>query len=242
MIPKIIHQTAPTKNLSWEEQRMTSRMKAILRGWEYAFWDDLDNDRLVAQSFPQFIERYRQIERGVVRADLARSMYLYVYGGFYFDTDYKILTPIGDDLLAQTCVLPISRGSTNELSSLRLGNAVMGSAPRHPFWQDFLDHLFSGGTLGNLAEDKIEKTTGPEGLTRFFVRNRDKYTDVCLPAREIFHPMLTVANLSCESSDKTIGAHLCWGSWRTKHIPRLARNICTRKITALIHGHGSHRL
>ena len=233
MIPKLIHQTAPTRNLSWEERRMSSRMKSILKGWEYAFWDDSDNDRLVAQYFPQFIERYRQIERGVVRADLARCMYLYIHGGFYFDTDYKILAPIGDDILAQTCVLPISRGSIDDISSLRLGNAVMGSAPRHPFWQDFLDDLFSSGSLGNLTEDKIEKTTGPEGLTGFFVQNRDRYADVSLPVREIFHPMLTAANFSYEISDKTVGAHLCWGSWRTKHIRRLARNICTRKITAL---------
>jgi mannosyltransferase OCH1-like enzyme len=233
MIPKIIHQTASTKNLSWEERRMSSRMRSILKNWTYAFWEDLDNDSLVAQYFPQFIDRYRKIERGVVRADLARCMYLYIHGGFYFDTDYKILAPIGEDILANTCVLPISRGSVDDINSLRLGNAVMGSTPRHPFWQDFLHDLFSTGSLGNLSEDKVEKTTGPEGLTRFFIRNREKYPDVALPAREIFHPALTTANFSYEICSKTIGAHLCWGSWRTKHIPRLARNICTRKITAL---------
>jgi mannosyltransferase OCH1-like enzyme len=233
MIPKIIHQTAPTKTLTWEERRMTSRMRSVLNGWDYAFWDDFDNDRLVAQYFPQFIERFRNIERGVVRADIARCMYLYIHGGFYFDTDYKILAPIAGDILAQNCVLPISRGSVDDISAMRLGNAVMGSAPRHPFWHDFVDNLFSTGSLGNLTEDKIEKTTGPEGLTNFFVRNRDKYPDVALPSREVFHPALTAANFSYEINSKTIGAHLCWGSWRTKHIPRLARNICTRKITAL---------
>jgi mannosyltransferase OCH1-like enzyme len=233
MIPKIIHQTAPTKHLSWEERRMSARMRSILKDWEYALWDDFDNDRLVAQYFPQFVEPYRGIERGVVRADIARCMYLYVHGGFYFDTDYKILAPIGDDILANSCVLPISRGSVDQLSSLRLGNAVMGSSPRHPFWEDFLNDLFSSGTLHNLSEDKIEKTTGPEGLTYFFVRNVHKYLDVALPPREVFHPMLTAGNFSYEARSETLGAHLCWGSWRTKHIPRLARNICTRKITAL---------
>jgi len=93
---------------------MSSRMKSILKGWEYTFWDDSDNDRLIAQYFPQFAERYREIERGVVRADLARCMYLYIHGGFYFDTDYKILAPIGDDILAENCVLPISRGSIDD--------------------------------------------------------------------------------------------------------------------------------
>ena len=212
---------------------MSSRMRTILKDWDYTLWDDSDNDRLVAEFFPQFVEQYRRIERGVVRADIARCMYLYVYGGFYFDTDYKILSPIGDELLKQSCVLPISRGSVDDIYSLRLGNAVMGSSSRHPFWKDFLDNLFSNDSLKNLSEDSIEKTTGPEGLTRFFVRNRSRYSDVVLPAREIFHPKLTTGNLSYETRNGTLGAHLCWGSWRTKYLPRLARNICTRKITAL---------
>jgi mannosyltransferase OCH1-like enzyme len=233
VIPKRIHQTAPTKHLSWEERRMSSRMKSILKGWDYALWDDFDNDRLVAEFFPQFVEQYRKIERGVARADIARCMYLYVHGGFYFDTDYKILSPIGDDILSHPCVLPISRGSVDDIDSLRLGNAVMGSSPRHPFWEDFLDDLFSSDSLRTLGEDKIEKTTGPEGLSTFFIKNRAKYSDVALPLREIFHPRLTTANLSYDARNGTLGAHLCWGSWRTKHFPRSARNICTRKITAL---------
>jgi mannosyltransferase OCH1-like enzyme len=233
MIPKIIHQTAPTKHLSWEERRMSSRMRTILKDWQYCFWSDADNEKLVADYFPQFLERYQRIERGVVQADVARCMYLYVRGGFYFDTDYKILMPIGDDILSHSCVLPISRGSIKDASLLRLGNAVMGSAPRHPFWEDFIDELFLSGALRDLAEDRIEKTTGPEGLTRFFLKRRAKYPDIFLPSREFFHPKLTAANFSYQIGNQTIGAHLCWGSWRTKHIPTLARNICTRKITAL---------
>ena len=85
---------------------MSSRMRAILKGWGYALWDDFDNLRLVAEYFPQFLERYRSIQRGVVRADIARCMYLYIHGGFYFDTDYKILTEIGDDILANACRAP----------------------------------------------------------------------------------------------------------------------------------------
>jgi mannosyltransferase OCH1-like enzyme len=233
MIPKIIHQTAPSKNLSWEERRMSSRMRTILSDWQYSFWDDHDNDHLVAGYFPQFLERYRRIERGVVRADIARCMYLFAFGGFYFDTDYKLLAPIGEPVLMHACVLPISRGSIENLLTFRLGNAVMGSVARHPFWEDFIDHLFCSGVLRNLPENRIEKTTGPEGLTNFFLANRQRYSDILLPAREIFHPKLTTANFSYEIRNDTIGAHLCWGSWRTKHIPKLARNICTRKITAL---------
>ncbi len=233
LIPKVIHQTAPTKNLTWEERRVIRRMRSILAGWQYNLWDDNDNDRFVSGHFPQYIEQYRRIKRGVVKADLARYMYLYVHGGFYFDTDYKMLAPIGATLLSHPCVLPVSRGDSDDLSSMRLGNAAMGSVPRHAFWSDFLRELFNGGALENLAEDQIEKTTGPEGLTDFFIRNRHKYSDVFLAPRHIFHPPLTRGNFSYHPSSETVGAHLCWGSWRTKNILRLARNLSMRKITAL---------
>jgi hypothetical protein len=105
--------------------------------------------------------------------------------------------------------------------------------PGHPFWEDFIKNLFSNESLHKLSEDKIEKTSGPEGLTQFFVRNCHKYLDVALPPREVFHPKLTAGNLMYDRHAETLGAHLCWGSWRTKHIPRLARNLCTRKLTAL---------
>jgi mannosyltransferase OCH1-like enzyme len=232
-IPKIIHQTAPTKNLTWEERRITGHMRVILTGWQYHLWDDNDNERFVAGHFPQYVEQYRRIKRGVVKADLARYMYLYVHGGFYFDTDYKMLAPIGEDILSQACVLPVSRGDVSDPSNMRLGNAVMGSVPRHALWSDFLRELFANGTLENLAEERIEKTTGPEGLTDFFLRHRERYTNVFLAPRSMFHPPLTGGNLSYQASSGTIGAHLCWGSWRTKNVLRLARNVFTRKLTAL---------
>lgn len=233
LIPKIIHQTAPTKNLSWEERRLTGRMLTMLKGWQYHFWDDNDNERFVAGHFPQYVDQYRRIKRGVVKADLARYMYLYVRGGFYFDTDYKLLAPIGEDILSKACVLPVSRGDARNPSTMRLGNAVMGSVPRHAFWSDFLRELFNTGKLENLPEDRIEKTTGPEGLTDFFLSRREKYTDVFLAPRSLFHPPLTTANFSYQASSDTIGAHLCWGSWRTKNVLRLARNVFTRKLTSL---------
>jgi mannosyltransferase OCH1-like enzyme len=232
-IPKIIHQTAPTTNLTWEERRITGRMLTILAGWQYHLWDDNDNERFVAGHFPQYVEQFRRIERGVVKADLARYMYLYVHGGFYFDTDYKMMAPIGEDILSRACVLPVSRGDVNNPSTMRLGNAVMGSVPRHAFWSNFLRELFNTGKLETLAEDRIEKTTGPEGLTDFFLRHREKYTNVFLAPRSMFHPPLRARTFSYQASSDTIGAHLCWGSWRTKNVLRLARNVFIRKLTAL---------
>jgi mannosyltransferase OCH1-like enzyme len=157
-------------------------------------------------------------------------MYLAAFGGWYFDTDYRVLKPIDDAMLMHACVLPISRSSAEVF---RLGNAVMGSVPRHPFWGDFLEEIFAESELTEILEDRVEKITGPEGLTDFFLKNRSQYSDVFLPERSIFHPQLTMSGLSWDKSPATVGVHLCWGSWRSKGPLGRIRAVTVRKITSL---------
>jgi len=204
-------------------------LRRVLSGWEHRMWTDHDNEQLVADQFPQYLSAFQSIRRGVVKADIARYVYLFAYGGFYMDTDYKVVRPIGEEILRHPCVLPVSRQSD---SLFRLGNAVMGSEPGHRFWADFLERIFSQVGLDSLAESNIEKTTGPEGLTDFYLSRRDCYRDVFLPPRRIFHPPLTYGGFSFKNEAETVGAHLCWGSWRTKNLLGNVRRLAARKITS----------
>jgi hypothetical protein len=228
MIPRIIHQTS--RHLTPEESRLGARMRAKLPGWEYRLWSDEENQALVDERFPQHAVIFRNIKRGVVKADIARYMYLAAFGGFYFDTDYKLVRPLEEQMLSYACVLPISRSSG---TLFRLGNAVMGSEANHPFWTDFIDHIFLRVELSDLAEDNIEKTTGPEGLTDFYLDRRHLYGDIYLPPRETFHPPLTQFGFSFLKGKTTVGAHLCWGSWRSKGPLGLVRALAVRKLTSI---------
>lgn len=78
MIPKIIHQTAKEKRLTWEENQLVNHLKKVLKGWEYHLWDDKENEQIVKEHFPQFLDKYKCIKRGVAKADIARYMYMYV--------------------------------------------------------------------------------------------------------------------------------------------------------------------
>jgi mannosyltransferase OCH1-like enzyme len=228
MIPRIVHQTS--RRLTPEEARLALRVRNLLPYWEYRLWNDEENDALVEDRFPQYLSSFRSIKRGVVKADIARYMYMSAYGGFYLDTDYKLVLTIDDAMLSHSCILPVSRDSE---TLFRLGNAVFGSEPNHSFWSDFLERIFSDGQLTDLAEARIEKTTGPEGLTNFYLERRDLYKDVFLPPKEVFHPPLTYLGFSFQKGPKTIGAHLCWGSWRTKGPLGVVRAIAVRKLTSL---------
>jgi mannosyltransferase OCH1-like enzyme len=227
MIPKIIHQTS--KKPTPEEDRLSLRMRRILPGWEYRFWTDAENESLVAERFPEYLSTFRGIRRGVIKADIARYMYLSAFGGFYFDTDYKVLRAIDEETLSHSCVLPISRSGR---SSFRLGNAAMGSKAGHPFWTDFIGHIFSTVGLTDLPESEIENVTGPDGLTKFYVARKKMYGDIYLPDKPIFHPVHTCGGFLYQREPVTVGVHLSWGSWRTKNLLKAMVRFTRRKVTS----------
>jgi mannosyltransferase OCH1-like enzyme len=229
MIPRIIHHKT-SRGLSPEEVRLAHRLRTLLPGWEYRLWNDQDSDTLVRNQFPQHLSSYRSIKHGVVKVDVLRFMFLYVYGGFYFDTDYKLLRSIDDDMLSHSCILPLSRDTD---SLFRIGNAAIGAQPGHPICKDYVDHVFSNPQLSDLAEANIEKTTGPEGFTSFYLGHRNYYKDIFMPQKEVFHPYITRMGFSYKRKSETMGVHLCWGSWRTKSLLGNLKNLARRKLTSL---------
>ena len=249
MINKIIHQTAPSKNLTTEEQRVLRVNKRLLPEWEFRFYDDSDNEQVMAEAFPEFVDVFRTIRRGVVQADIIRCVYLYHFGGWYLDTDYRLLRRLeGEvavlgsmsgkapahclDLLSHKLILPIS--GIPEKDRHFICNSILASEKRHPFWRAFIEHLFSNDKLISLDEHSVEGLTGPLGLSRFYLENKDRFSDACLPLKQYFHPKITSWGFSYEHHLDNYGVHWCWGSWRSKRLPRKIKNILTRKITSIL--------
>ncbi|HEX3142207.1 MAG TPA: glycosyltransferase [Rhizobacter sp.] len=232
MIPSIFHLTAPTKSLSWEERQIQARLRKLLPGWEGHLWDDADNSALMKKVFPQYAPRFEAIRFGVMKADIARYAYMHAYGGFYFDTDYKLFKPISGELMQQNCVLPIEEGVVGS-ADFKLGNAVFGSAQGHPLWAAFIDHLFTQRAPDELEDHRaIPGLSGPRGLTVFYLENQDRFTDVVFPSRNEFHPDRTWGGISHRGGEQAFGSHLCWASWRGKSMRRAVTNYIRRKVSA----------
>ncbi len=232
MVPSIFHLTAPTKHLSWEERKIEARLRRLLSEWEEHLWDDADNSALMQEAFPQYAARYEAIRFGVMKADIARCAYLHRYGGFYFDTDYKLLRPISRELLLQCCILPIEEGTVGS-PDFRIGNAVLGSVAGHPFWAAFIEHLFTTQAPEALTDPRlIPSMSGPRGLTLFYARHGDRFTDIVFPPQNEFHPPRTWFGLSHRGGAQAFGSHLCWASWRGKTPTHAVTNLVRRKLTA----------
>jgi len=232
VIPKIVHQTAKTKLLSPEEDRLRRRVNRLMPGWEMRLWDDAENLDLMERHLPQFSARFKNIRRGVVKADIARCVYMHAFGGLYIDTDYKLLRPIPEELLLKQCILPASRDSDPSSPEFRLGNAVLASEPGHKFWEYFLTDIFANANLENLPEGVVEKVTGPEGLTDCFLRHPECHSLVYIPEKRFFHPKITWQGFSYDRSFGAYGAHLCWGSWRSQAFVPKVKILLARKLSS----------
>lgn len=242
MIPKKIHQTAPTTDLSPEEARVLSKNKATLGSeWEFFLHDDEANQQIMEAAFPEHADAYRSIRRGVVQADIARCVFLYHFGGWYFDTDYRLLRSFdspsafegeGSSKVPQdySLILPVS-GIPDRDQHL-VCNSIFASEKGHPFWRAFLDHIFSTDGIAGLAEGNVEATTGPLGLSRFYLERKDEFPDVFLPDKKFFHPRITMGGFWSDAGKECYGIHWCWGSWRSKNLMRKVKNFTTRKVTS----------
>jgi mannosyltransferase OCH1-like enzyme len=232
VIPKIIHQTARTKSLSPEENRLRRRAKKLMPDWEMRLWDDRDNLQLMERHLPQFSVRFENIKRGVVKADIARCLYMYAFGGFYLDTDYKLLRSIPDELLRNKCILPASRDADPLNPGFRIGNAILASEPGQEFWKCFVAEIFADSNLDDLPEGLVESITGPEGLTAFYLRHREFHSSLYIAEKWLFHPRITWHGISHDRAFPSYGAHLCWGSWRSKRLLPKVKTLLVRKLSS----------
>ena len=162
--------------------------------------------------FPRLERIWGRLPHWVIKADLARLLYIYFNGNFYFDVDCVIKKGIVINaerfliLFTEKMVEDVNmlgpRECKNPENALRVANYAFGTnVLRHPFLNEVImeciDRLESlVGTPGNrLTQQDILWVCGPDVMTTIYHRSGGRYTDVFL-------------------LDTTVLAHLCQGSWR----------------------------
>jgi mannosyltransferase OCH1-like enzyme len=228
MIPKIIHQT--TNENSWEERRLAEKTKRLMPLFRHKLWTDEENAALVEEFFPSHIDEYMHFKHGVTRVDIARCLYLYKLGGVYADTDYKFYKPLDDNFLNARCILGIEGEHTDFLFGKKLGNAFMASEPRFALWPDFVESAFARARHG---EERVVFIAGPHALSKFVNQSKDYGPAITLADPEVIYPAFNGLKTGGVKSENTIGAHLCWGSWRNKASAQSLKNLVRRKLSAI---------
>lgn len=150
--------------------------------WKYILWTDEMNLGLVEEHFKWFLPIYNEFPLEILRADSARYMYMYKFGGLYADMDFRALKPMESLLKGTGHKAVVGRLSDEHEWAQNIPNAWMASSPGHPFWMFCLMEIAKGSSLLQCEGEActrdyiVERTTGPWMLWRS-VRYFQTYAD-----------------------------------------------------------------
>lgn len=96
-IPRIIHQTFPSRALPGELQENVRNIKNLNADWEYRFYDDAAVRQFVEVNYGNNVAALFNCinpDYGAARADLFRYLLMYKCGGIYLDIKASTTTPL----------------------------------------------------------------------------------------------------------------------------------------------------
>jgi hypothetical protein len=215
MIPPILHQTWKTDSVPARFQGYVDSWKRHHPGWTMMFWNDRMLLEFVAEHYPDFLPIFCSYSRGVERADAARYLLLYHFGGVYADIDCECVAPF-DPLTAEDRIVFCMEPASHEPVQAKfrglpylLFNGTMASPPRHPFWQHVLSLL--PGLVH--AKDTLD-ATGPCVLTSAQLGYGDQ-TAFAIHASTLFAPVDSSGRTEVQSGSATLtlSIHHWAGTW-----------------------------
>lgn len=163
VIPKIIHQTWKTENIPERCKKWVQSWKKHHPDYEYKLWTDKDNRDLMMKHYPKFIPVYDSYKKGVYRADIARYVIMYHYGGLYVDLDFECLKNMDPIIEANECFFGYEPHEHFINNKPKVCNALFGSNKYNPLFIHFLREAF------NRSKYKMNHSpvnvTGPEMIT-----------------------------------------------------------------------------
>lgn len=179
-IPLIIHQTWKTKDLPDNFARWSATWRTLNPQFKYMFWDDVTLREFVADKYPKYLKMYDAFDCHIKRVDTVRYLILHHYGGLYADMDFECVRPLDMDDIANKESLVLGRMGSDTSFPHSIPNALMISAPGHPFWLDVMDAVAKRSSI----KKNVEYCTGPIVLKHV----ADKWgTDIRVKPPEYFY-------------------------------------------------------
>jgi hypothetical protein len=244
-IPRRIIQTARTEALPPLERAVQVNLRLLHPNWEYVFFDDATARRFVAVEFPQYLKTFDDFPRAIQRFDFFRYLAVYRMGGFYFDLDVLLHSPL-DVLLSGGAVFTFEELTLHRYLRGRygmdwdLGNFAFGAEPNHPYLGAIIENcvraqkeprwnmaLLKGIPAPLRPEYTVLCTTGPGLVSRTFAEN---------PGVRERVQVLFPGNVCDEATWHRFGdfgVHLMRGSWRGAGWSALRRKLAWRWESAV---------
>lgn len=224
MIPKKIHLTYATEELSSQYQENLNAWKRLYSDWDIHYYSDAAVYRFFERHFPEFFLDLPNIQLGAVLADVFRYGVLYVHGGMYTDIDTVPLKKIPEEWLQSSCILGYEYQPDKFPEMFRnpyrehpfFCQWTMLAAPRHPLFEEALSVAFDKLRACNFhleTPGDVLETTGPLHLTSLVEKTKETSGLLILDAdyfgcNEAHHLPLTERSLIHHHSDGCQGWYL----------------------------------
>jgi mannosyltransferase OCH1-like enzyme len=191
-IPKIIHQTWKTSDIPLKCRKWVESWKKLHPDYEYKLWTDNDNRELIKKHYPKFLRIYDNYNHGIYRADIARYIIIYHYGGLYVDLDFECLKNMDKLLKDNTCFFAYEPAEHFINGKPKICNALFASEKHNPIFIEFLRTAYNR-SIKDITRSPVY-LTGPEMITSVL----GKTNEIKIYNSAYFYP-------KCAKNDSKIG-------------------------------------
>jgi len=172
-IPHIFHQSGTSHGLSQKQLESKNSFLKKHPGWTYRLWNNTENLDLIKKETPWLLSLYQSYPEEIFRADLARLVYMYVYGGVYADLDYffdqnvEMLSREPGVVLGQMQV-DFENETQHWTWPHMVPNALLIGKPRHPFWRLALEMAASSSLASLFKPSSVQGAKYEEMSPEYF--------------------------------------------------------------------------
>ena len=196
--------------------------------WEFHFWEEGKMSSYVEENFPDFFSLYDAYPLVIQKCEVMRYLLMQKEGGYYLDMDIECLKSI--DHIAEDFKLVLSK-------NVGYNQAIIGSIPGHPFWNDVLGYLRESHAETILVKKgeamKISQTTGPIFFTDALKKSGyAEHRDTKSCQSYIFEPGAPMKVegkiVSSSITDETVSIHhmsMEWMSWHHRLISGITGKV-----------------
>jgi inositol phosphorylceramide mannosyltransferase catalytic subunit len=225
-IPRRIIQTDKSRHLPLLARAASMNLRLLNPDFEYLFFDDAQVEEFIDAEFPQYRPVVDSFSVRIQRYDLFRYLVVYRLGGFYFDTDVLLASPLGN-LLGFGCVFPFEHLGINRFLAeeygmdWEVGNYAFGASAGHPFLKAIINNCIRAQQHPEWADTMLKSiprifrsenfvlvTTGPGLVSRTLA----EYPGASEQVKVLFPE--DVCDRNSWHCFGAYGVHLKAGTWR----------------------------
>lgn len=208
-IPRLLHRIwiGPRVFPPYKDLRWIRSFDTVNSDFTTVVWKDPDVKKLIDNRFPEFAGVYHGYRLNIQRADLARYLVLYEYGGMYADLDMSAVRPVRELIdqnqgkrffcFVEIVLDPERAREIGEGESIRAKGKEMGlneipedteriasyafcCTPHHPVMLGILQEVVKRAVLPVRRQYDVFYTTGPDLFTSVIQRCKNGHDDLAV--------------------------------------------------------------